>query len=128
MKRELTDEQKELLRIRNILNGNTPPVRYGPMEQATKDKISIANKGKKKPEGFGETVARNNRGRVVSDETRQKMRDSHARRKAEGKTPKPRRKLTDDEKKAISERTKLQWKSLDRRLKHSLAFENKRDD
>ena len=96
------------------------------MKQETKDKISAANKGKKKPDGFGEMVAERNRKRIVSDDTRKKMRAAHARRKDMGLSPKPRRKLTDEEKTAISARVKKQWERQDRRNKQSMAFENRK--
>jgi len=98
------------------------------MSQVTKDKISKANSGKKKPSGFGAIVAENNRKRTVSDETRAKMREAHLLRKQQGIEPKPRRKLTEDEKNKISERVKEQWKKPSRRIKQQIAFENRKID
>lgn len=126
--KKLSKEAKELRSKFNKENNIKPPTRSGPMPAETKEKISKANKGKKKPEGFGEKVAENNRKRQVSEETKQKMRAAHARRKELNIPSKPRRKYTDEQRKAISERVKQQWEKPSRRVKQHLAFQNKKLD
>lgn len=51
-------------------------------DEKTKEKMSQSLKGKPKPSGFGEKISKANMGKIKSDETIQKMRDSNPNKKA----------------------------------------------
>lgn len=101
---EWDDEQKELRRQFNLANGIKPPVRSGPMSDEQKDAIRRGNTGKKRtPEqsAYLSSIRKGKKRGPMSEETKRKI--------AEAQAGKPRRKMTEAEKAAHSERLRLAW-------------------
>lgn len=110
--------------LTNILICNRPPSKMGrAITQETKDKISAANKGKKRSAEISAKLSELRTGKKRgphTPETIEKIRKNNL-----GKT---KRKLTDEEKKKLSDLVKEQWKKPSRLMKHQIAFANRRND
>lgn len=109
--------------LTNISVTKRPPSSKGrKMSEATKQKIREANTGKKRTLEQRLAMSDSRKGRKRkphTEESKQKIR--------EGNLGKVRRKWTDEERARHSEITKKQWENPNRRILHSLAFENKKE-
>lgn len=102
-----SDEEKEYRSLVSLEKGLRPPVRFGPMPEEQKRKISESNKGRKWSDESRARASEARKGKKrgpPSPETIEKIRSSN--------TGIKKRKMTDQEREVHSERVRLYWERL----------------